>query len=174
MRKLFAQYLSVRSVAPLTWIWKRSCRYHEKECFILTLAGIFNIHAARDFADRKPRKGIINHMTQTDSPYIDQTGAIIIPFNSDPKYHYWNGGQSLSDTLMELNVPENVWKNHTERAYPLNAIWKGLSLGNVNKVRSEISCRKNWNFWPGREMNRWYGLRTVMWENSGRYSAVMA
>ena len=35
-------------------------------------------------------------MTQKDSPYIDNTGTIIIPFNADPKYHYWNGGQSVN------------------------------------------------------------------------------
>ncbi|MFH1080762.1 MAG: hypothetical protein V1766_10995, partial [Pseudomonadota bacterium] len=58
---------------------------------------------------------------QLHSPCIDQTGAIIIPFNADPKYHYWNGGQSLADTLMELNAPENVWRNHTEKPYSVNA-----------------------------------------------------
>lgn len=61
-------------------------------------------------------------MPQTDSPYIDQTGAIIIPFTADEKYHYWPGGQSMSDTLMELNAPENIWRNHTEKKYPGNVV----------------------------------------------------
>jgi hypothetical protein len=60
-------------------------------------------------------------MPQIDSPYIDHTGTIILPFNADPKYHYWNGDESLSDTLMELNAPENIWKNHTEKSYSVNA-----------------------------------------------------
>jgi hypothetical protein len=27
----------------------------------------------------------------------------------------------LSDTLMELNVPENIWRKHTERKHQGNA-----------------------------------------------------
>ena len=57
-------------------------------------------------------------MPPTDSPYIDNSGSIIIPFAADPKYHYWNGGQSMADTLLELNAPENIWKNHTSKEYP--------------------------------------------------------
>jgi len=60
-------------------------------------------------------------MDNSGTPYIDKSGAIVIPSNSDPKYHYWNGGQSLADTLKEIGVPENIWKNHTEKAYPVNA-----------------------------------------------------
>ncbi len=39
--------------------------------------------------------------SQTE-PYVTNFGVLIIPFNSDKKYHYWNGGQSLCDTLKEL------------------------------------------------------------------------
>jgi hypothetical protein len=60
-------------------------------------------------------------MTDKGIPYIDNTGTIIIPFDADAKYYYWNGGQSLSDTLMELNVPENIWRKHTERKHQGNA-----------------------------------------------------
>ncbi len=36
-------------------------------------------------------------------PYVTSFGTLIIPFNSDKKYHYWKpGGQSLCDTLREL------------------------------------------------------------------------
>jgi predicted amidohydrolase YtcJ len=61
-------------------------------------------------------------MTNEGTPYIDSSGAIVIPSNADPKYHYWNGGQSLADTLRELNAPENVWRNHTEKPYPEKAV----------------------------------------------------
>jgi hypothetical protein len=60
-------------------------------------------------------------MTPKDSPYIDHTGTLIIPSSSDPKYHYWNGGQALLKTLLELNVPEDIWVKHTEDPYPGNA-----------------------------------------------------
>ena len=48
-------------------------------------------------------------MTNKSIPYSDNNGGIIIPFNSDQKYHFWNGGQPLSETLMELNAPEDIW-----------------------------------------------------------------
>ena len=60
-------------------------------------------------------------MTPQDSPYIDHTGTMIIPFSADPKYHFWNGGQPLLKTLLELNAPENIWRKHTEDPYPDNA-----------------------------------------------------
>ena len=35
-------------------------------------------------------------------PYVTGFGVLVIPFNSDKKYHYWAGGQSVCDTLKEL------------------------------------------------------------------------
>jgi hypothetical protein len=61
-------------------------------------------------------------MTNKSIPHIDNTGSLIIPFDSDQKYHHWNGGQPLNETLLELNAPENIWKNHTETPYPKNAV----------------------------------------------------
>jgi hypothetical protein len=43
---------------------------------------------------------------------------MIIPFSADPKYHFWNGGQPLLKTLLELNAPEDIWGKHTEKPYP--------------------------------------------------------
>jgi len=51
------------------------------------------------------------NMTPKDSPYIDHTGTMIIPFSADPKYHFWNGGQPILKTLLELNASEDVWVN---------------------------------------------------------------
>mgnify|MGYP001431582135 FL=1 len=55
-------------------------------------------------------------------PYIDSTGNIVIPFNTDPKYHSWNGGQPLTVTLKELNVPKDIWHQYSEKPYPENAV----------------------------------------------------
>ncbi|WKZ18904.1 MAG: hypothetical protein QY310_15995 [Candidatus Jettenia sp. CY-1] len=41
-------------------------------------------------------------------PYIDSHDSLVIPFNSDRKYHYWKGGQSLIQTLLELNADQEV------------------------------------------------------------------
>ena len=64
-------------------------------------------------------------MPQKDSPYIDHAGTIIIPFNADPKYHYWNGGQPLSQTMIELNITKDIWGKHTVKPYPENAALAG-------------------------------------------------
>ena len=57
-------------------------------------------------------------MAPKTAPYIHSTGDLIIPFSSDQKYHFWNDGQHLCDTLIELNAPEDVWVNHTDKPYP--------------------------------------------------------
>ena len=59
-------------------------------------------------------------MPPKTAPYIHSTGDIVIPFSADQKYHFWNGGQHLSDTLIELNAPEDLWAKHTEKPYPGN------------------------------------------------------
>ena len=41
-------------------------------------------------------------------PYIDEQGILVIPFTSDPKYHWWAGGQSIMETLQELKAPPEV------------------------------------------------------------------
>ena len=60
-------------------------------------------------------------MANDSNPYIDNSGNIIVPFNAESKYHYWNGGQKLSDTLLEIKASEDSWKKHTEKPYPGNA-----------------------------------------------------
>jgi len=37
-----------------------------------------------------------------DRPYIDTDGGLVIPFESDSRYHWWAGGQSVEDTLEEI------------------------------------------------------------------------
>lgn len=59
-------------------------------------------------------------MDSHSTPYIDNAGNVIVPFNADPKYHFWNGGQSLSKTLLEIKANENTWDRHIEKPYPRN------------------------------------------------------
>jgi len=44
------------------------------------------------------------HTDSAKQPYINRYGDLVIPFGSDPKYHYWRGGQSIADTLKLLGV----------------------------------------------------------------------
>jgi hypothetical protein len=39
-------------------------------------------------------------------PYFDKSGGLVIPFDSDPKYHWWRDGQSISKTINELSIQE--------------------------------------------------------------------
>jgi len=38
-------------------------------------------------------------------PHINARGELIIPCNADPRYHWWAGGQSIRETLLELGAP---------------------------------------------------------------------
>lgn len=46
-------------------------------------------------------------------PYINDADELILPFESDPKYFWWNEGQSIIDTLNELKAPEEIIKRYS-------------------------------------------------------------
>lgn len=35
-------------------------------------------------------------------PYLTPGGTLVIPFDSNPKYHWWKGGQSIVQTRAEV------------------------------------------------------------------------
>ncbi len=41
-------------------------------------------------------------------PYLTETGELIIPSDTPVEYKWWVGGQSVKETLEELNAPEEV------------------------------------------------------------------
>lgn len=41
-------------------------------------------------------------------PYITGWGSLVIPHNSPECYHWWNGGQSVLNTLLELAASPEV------------------------------------------------------------------
>lgn len=43
-----------------------------------------------------------NCATEEVKSYVTDFGILVIPWNSARKYHYWNKGQSVCDTLKEL------------------------------------------------------------------------
>lgn len=47
-----------------------------------------------------------------NKPHIDRHGTLVIPFSSDPKYHWWNKGQSILETLKELGASEEVMEKY--------------------------------------------------------------
>jgi len=57
------------------------------------------------------KKEILQALKDTrtaNQPYINEDGVLVIRFDSDPKYHWWNGGQSALETLRELKAPPEV------------------------------------------------------------------
>jgi tRNA(Ile)-lysidine synthase TilS/MesJ len=45
-------------------------------------------------------------------PYINKHGELVIPHNCHPRHHYWNGGQSIIETLEELHADETTKKRY--------------------------------------------------------------
>lgn len=45
-------------------------------------------------------------------PYINRRGELIIHLACDPRYRWWAGGQSIAETLAELNAPPEVWRRY--------------------------------------------------------------
>lgn len=41
-------------------------------------------------------------------PYLKENGELIIPNNAPAKYRWWDGGQSVKETLEELEASEEV------------------------------------------------------------------
>lgn len=35
-------------------------------------------------------------------PYLEPGGNLVISFDSDPRYHWWKGGQSITETISEI------------------------------------------------------------------------
>lgn len=47
-----------------------------------------------------------------NKPYFNETGDLVIPFNSPLKYHWWAGGNSLKEILEELKPPSQIIKKY--------------------------------------------------------------
>ena len=45
-------------------------------------------------------------------PYITDYETLIIPHNSPSRFHWWNRGQSVVDTLKELRASDEIIKRY--------------------------------------------------------------
>ena len=58
---------------------------------------------------------IVNFLSKDKpKPYIKENGELIIPFDCEPKYRWWAGGQSVRATLLELNAQQEVLCNYMD------------------------------------------------------------
>lgn len=72
---------------------------------------------------------------------LSEAGDLIIPFNSLKKYRWWQGGQSLAETLVELNAPIKTW--HGSVAYCddlLNGSHANRCRGIIQHHASVVYC----------------------------------
>lgn len=68
-------------------------------------------------AQLRQRKAEVLALLIPSRPYLTEHGELIIPFESDHRYHWWSGGQSVAATLRELNASPAVWIRYTQVPY---------------------------------------------------------
>lgn len=79
--------------------------------------GLLNEERIQQLRMHKPE--IVALLSATlPKPYIDDKGGLHIPMRGDPKYHWWNKGQCLEDTLRELGASAEVWERYTNEPFP--------------------------------------------------------
>jgi hypothetical protein len=63
-----------------------------------------------------PEHNVVDDSSTSDTtkpaPYLDKKGDLIIPADSDIKYHWWGKGQSILSTLLELQASDGIIKRY--------------------------------------------------------------
>jgi len=54
-------------------------------------------------------------------PYLTENDELIIPSDAPVKYKWWNGGQSVKETLKELNATEEVVRRYVDQKQGLKS-----------------------------------------------------
>ncbi len=58
------------------------------------------VQPAEDWKRRHPNAPIDGHGRPL--PYLGRNGRLVIPFDSDARFHWWNGGQELEETIQAV------------------------------------------------------------------------
>lgn len=86
--------------------------------------------AFKDFEEHEIRQlcGIILESTADDEgvtpPYINDREELIIPFKSPRRYRWWQSGQSITETLVELGASEDMIRRYSPDRGSLGAMPK--------------------------------------------------
>ena len=59
-------------------------------------------------------QAIVTEMESLPSPYLTEHGELRIPIDCERKYRWWQGGQSVRETLIELGAPEQVIEKYVQ------------------------------------------------------------
>ncbi|GEM_PF-1572489 len=73
------------------------------------IAGKNELTESESLSERMAIMGENCEPEQTE-PFVTNFGVLVVPFNSDKKYHYWDGGQFVCDTLKELGRCDLILK----------------------------------------------------------------
>lgn len=58
---------------------------------------------------REHKSEVIAYLREAmPKPYLEPDGGLVIPFNSDRRYHWWGGGQSITKTKREITGAVNA------------------------------------------------------------------
>ena len=57
---------------------------------------------------------VLAAMARCPRPYLTSRGELIVPHDADPKYYWWNGGQTIQETLEELGASPEVVAKYVE------------------------------------------------------------
>src|SRR5215475_4509207 len=63
---------------------------------------------------KKYKPEILARLRRQTAPYIDAAGVLVIPFDCPEKYRWWNGGQTVLETLTELGANDETMKRYME------------------------------------------------------------
>ena len=54
----------------------------------------------------------LRNIQAANKPYINEQGILVIPFDSEPRFHWWADGQSMIETLKELDAPDEIFAKY--------------------------------------------------------------
>jgi len=69
-------------------------------------------------------------------------GDLIIPVSAPAQYHYWADGQSVVETLTQLNAPLETWERYAARLTENHGAICAGAIRQSGKVRYCAECRR--------------------------------
>lgn len=104
-------FRTVRTPLSIPYAYARKAehiRCDDTHTYKETKEGVLSVLPAEDWKRRHPNVPIDCHGRPL--PYLGRDGRLVIPFDSDVRFHYWNGGQELERTMDE--VKRGLEKEH--------------------------------------------------------------
>lgn len=82
---------------------------------LLRLAEVYRDELVEAVSTCQPRVSSSNE--NSSIPRISERGDLVIPMCAPARYRWWDGGQSIDETLRELGVSRAVWERYTDQPF---------------------------------------------------------